>query len=86
MNLNFLKGIDNQHIEASRLLWVLSVVAGIVYAGYDLLANKVFSIVEFGSGMGLLLAGGGGGSALKELAVASAKKTNAETDAVKEAQ
>lgn len=80
MTLAFLKGIDNKHIEASRLLWVLSVIAGIGYAGYDLFANKIFSIVEFGTGMGLLLAGGGGGSALKELAVASAKKSAAEGD------
>lgn len=82
MTWNFLRGIDNRHIEASRLLWALSVVTGIVYAGYDLIVNKVFSIVEFGTGMGLLLAGGGGGSALKELAVASAKKTATETGEV----
>lgn len=79
MNWNFLRDITNKHVEASRLLWVLSVIAGIGYAGYDLFANKVFSVVEFGTGMGLLLAGGGGGSALKELAVASAKKTASET-------
>lgn len=79
---NFLKGIDNKHIEASRLLWVLSVISGIAFAGYHLVVDKVFSIIEFGTGMGLLLAGGGGASALKELGLASAKKTNAETEAI----
>lgn len=78
---NFLRGIDNKYVEASRLLWAMSVVAGIGYAGANLYLNKQFSIIDFGTGMGLLLAGGGGGSALKELATASAKKSAATGEA-----
>lgn len=72
MTLNLLKGVGNRHIELSRLLWALAVVAGIGYAGAHLYMNKAFSIIEFGTGMGLLLAGGGASTALKDTAVAKA--------------
>ena len=74
LNLNFLKGIGNDHIELSRLLWALSVLAGIGYAGWHLYQNAQFSIIEFGTGMGLLLAGDGGATAMKDTAVAKAKQ------------
>jgi hypothetical protein len=54
------------------MLWALSVLAGIVYAGIHLIRDHAFSIIEFGTGMGLLLAGGGGAIALKDTAVAKA--------------
>lgn len=72
MTLNLLKGVGNQHIELSRLLWGLSVLAGIGYAGVHLIMNHAFNIIEFGTGMGLLLAGGGAATAAKDLGVAKA--------------
>lgn len=75
MSLNLLKGVGNQHIELARLLWAASAVAGIAYAGAHLWLNKQFSIIEFGTGMGLLLAGGGAGTAIKDTAVAKATVT-----------
>lgn len=63
---NFLRGINNEHLELARLLWAISVFAGIVYAGANLAINHVFSIVEFGTGMGILMAGGGGSVAIKD--------------------
>lgn len=78
MSLNFLKGVGNQHLELSRMLWALSTIAGIGYAGAHLVMNHAFSIIEFGTGMGLLLAGGGGATALKDTAVARAASSGGE--------
>lgn len=73
MSLDFLRGVGNRQLELSRLLWAASVVAGIGFAGGHLYLNRSFSIIEFGTGMGLLLAGGGSATALKDTAVARAK-------------
>ncbi len=73
MSLNFLRDIGNNHVELSRLLWAASVLAGIGYSGWYLWLDRSFSIIEFGTGMGLLLAGGGGATALKDMSVAKAK-------------
>jgi len=72
MSLNFLKGPTNQHLELSRMLWAISVVSGIGFAGAHLVMDHAFSIIEFGTGMGLLMAGGGGATAMKDTAVARA--------------
>lgn len=72
MTLNFLRGPTSGHLDLSRMLWGLSVLAGIGYAGAHLYINHAFSIIEFGSGMGILMAGGGGATALKDTAVAKA--------------
>jgi len=77
MTLNFLKGPNNQHLELSRMLWGLSVLCGLGFAGWHLYLNHAFSIIEFGTGMGLLLAGGGGATALKDQGVANAAATTA---------
>lgn len=71
--LDFLRGIGNERFELARILWAASTVAGIVYAGAHLYLNSQFSIIEFGTGMGLLLAGGGGSVAIKDGGVARAK-------------
>lgn len=81
MNLNFLKGVGNHHLELSRMLWGLSVLAGIGYAGAHLVMNATFNIIEFGTGMGLLLAGGGAATAIKDTAVSKAQVVTAETGA-----
>lgn len=72
MTFNFLRGPTSGHLDLSRMLWGLSVVAGIGYAGAHLYLNHAFSIIEFGTGMGLLMAGGGSATALKDTAVAKA--------------
>jgi hypothetical protein len=78
MSWNFLRGPTNRHLELSRLLWGISVVAGIGFAGAHLYLDHSFSIIEFGTGMGLLMAGGGGATALKDTAVSRA--VSAQTD------
>ncbi|WP_157215852.1 hypothetical protein [Flavisphingomonas formosensis] len=72
MTLNFLKGIGNRHLDVARLCWFASVAAGISFTGAHLLIDHRFNIIEFGTGMGLLLAGGGSATALKDTAVAKA--------------
>jgi hypothetical protein len=72
MSFNFLRGPTSGHLDVSRMLWGLSVLAGIGYSGAHLVINHSFSIIEFGTGMGLLLAGGGTATALKDTAVARA--------------
>jgi len=72
MSLNFLKGPTNQHLELSRMLWAISMLSGIGFAGAHLVIDHAFSIIEFGTGMGLLMAGGGGATAMKDTAVARA--------------
>lgn len=75
MTFNFLRGPTSGHLDLSRMLWGASVVAGIGYAGAHLVINHTFSIIEFGTGMGVLMAGGGGATALKDTAVAKAVAT-----------
>ena len=57
------------------MLWAVSVLAGIGYTGAHLVINHQFSIIEFGTGMGLLMAGSAGGTAMKDAAVAKAAAT-----------
>lgn len=60
-------GNDNQNYEVGRALWALSVLAGIGYAGFDIFWNHSrFNMVEFGTGLGSLLALGGVGLAVKD--------------------
>lgn len=75
MTLNFLRGPTSGHLDLSRMLWGISALAGIIYTGAHLYLNKQFSIIEFGTGMGALLAGGGASTAMKDTAVAKAVAT-----------
>lgn len=74
---NILKGVNDQGYDAARILWVLSTLGGLIYSGMHLVINHSFSIIEFGTGMGALLALGGGGVAVKDMGVAKAKKQEA---------
>ena len=71
MNSKILKdlftGADGESHDVGRYLWVLSVLAGLGYAGYDLIYLKNhFDIVSYGTGVGVLLAGGGASLMLKK--------------------
>lgn len=72
MSMNFLRGIGNHHIELSRLLWFISVIAAIGYAGAHLYINHAFDILQFGAGISAMLLGGGGATAVKDTAVSKA--------------
>ena len=64
-------GLSNKP-EMARVLWALSVFAGIAYSGVHLVLNAVFDIMQFGTGMGILLAGGGAAGVSKAAASAAA--------------
>ncbi len=68
-------GPDNDNFEAARFLWFVSVLAGIGYAGGHLIFNGEFNIIEFGTGMGALLALGGGGVAVKDYGALKGRNT-----------
>ena len=73
-NLNFLKGINNDHIELGRLVWALTCFSFIIFQGLAIWANhQPFSPTDFGVGAAGILAAGGAGVALKETAVAKAR-------------
>ena len=65
---DFFTAPDNESYEAGRFLWFLSVLSAIGYAGAHLWMNGEFSIVEFGAGLGALLATGGWGIGAKDRA------------------
>lgn len=69
---DFLKGVGGRP-ELQRIMGLASNIAGIAYAGFHLFANKQFSIIEFGIGMGSLNALIGGGIMLKDTGVSKAK-------------
>lgn len=80
MSLNFLRGPTSGHLDLSRMLWALSVLSGIVLAASHWWREAAFNIIEFGTGMGLLNAAGGGATALKDTAIANVHAKNAATD------
>jgi hypothetical protein len=52
--------------DLGRILWAISVLAGIAYAGFDLLYLKSkFDITTYGIGIGTLLAAGAGSLYIK---------------------
>lgn len=62
-------GTNGKHFDWGRVAWALVVLAGIIYQGIALaFKNQPFSVTDFGTGMGLILASGGIGVAAKDLA------------------
>lgn len=68
--LKMLRGPGAGHFDVARVLLFLGGLACIAFAGIHLWRDHVFSVIEFGTGYGLLLAGGLGGTAVKDTAVA----------------
>lgn len=59
-------GADNQTHDVGRYLWVAGCIAFLVYSGFHAIKNGQFDYVQFGTGYGALLAGGGGALAMKK--------------------
>jgi len=66
-------GPTNDNYEAGRFLWFISVVAAIGYSGWHLYENGTFDIMQFGLGIGALLATGGWGISTKDKGAKSAQ-------------
>lgn len=70
-------GVDNQSIEAGRVIWVLGslafIVSFIAYAGIAIAKGQPFNPIEYGTGFGggfaAVLAAGGFGIAQKDKAL-----------------
>ena len=77
MRFHFLRGPTSGHLDVSRMLWFAGGISAILFTGAHLYLNHVFSILDFGGGMGLICAGGGGATAVKDAAVAKAVASGA---------
>lgn len=60
-----LTGIDGTTIDPWRVLTIIGVASYILYAGWSLLYDHKFSALEYGTGLGALLFGGGAGVSIK---------------------
>jgi len=63
--LHIFSGPDNQTVDVARVLWVISVLTFIGFGGWHVIANHQFNPMEYGTGLGAVLAGGGAGVGLK---------------------
>lgn len=70
-------GKDNESYELLRGLTALCVVAMLIYIGLHLWLNKQFDPLMSCTGLGLLLTGGGLGSAIKDGTLTKAKAPTA---------
>lgn len=70
---SFLRGIGNEHLELSRLVWFLFAIAGLGFTGYVVWRTGQFNLTDFGIGAAVLNGGGGAATAAKDVAVSKAK-------------
>lgn len=80
---NMLKGIDNESLDAARVLWVVGAVAYLIsvitFQGIALWKGQTFDVFQFctgfGTGFAALFAAGGWGIRQKDTGVAVAQAT-----------
>lgn len=78
-------GTDNQSFELGRVMWALTVLSAIVYQGVALaFKNQEFDVTDFGTGMGIILAAGGVGVAVKDIANPMNRKANVKVSSAEE--
>lgn len=68
-------GPGSHEFELARLMFAIVILAGLGFQGYAVWKNGAFNMVEFGTGMGGLLALGGLGTAAKDVGAAKALAT-----------
>lgn len=61
-----LTGVDNRTYDIGRLLWFVGTISYIVYTGIHMYHNGTFNPIDYGTGLGIALAGGGIGVAVKK--------------------
>ena len=62
---DILTGIDNKTYDNVRVYMLLGVLTYLACTVYHLYDDNVFDFVAFGSGFGVIMAGGGAGIGLK---------------------
>lgn len=58
-------GVNGEDFDVGRILWAIGCLSYIVYAGWHLFFNHNFNPLDYGTGLGALLAGGGAGLGFK---------------------
>lgn len=58
-------GIDNQTYDVGRVLWVMGVIVLLGLSIVSVFLSHEFNAINFGTGFGGILAGGGAGIGLK---------------------
>ena len=72
MNINFLRGFDNRHLDLGRVLWALGVLAYVALAGLAMHKGQSIDLVSFAIGFGIIHGVGAGGAGFKDFAIAKA--------------
>lgn len=65
---DLLTGQSGEHYELARVGLFLALISAITFQAIALaVKNQAWSMTDFGTGMGIILAGGGGAALLKDL-------------------
>lgn len=70
-------GPGSREYELARVMFALVIVSGLGFQGFAVYRGQAFSMIEFGTGMGGLLALGGLGTKFKDEGAAKAVATAA---------
>jgi hypothetical protein len=77
IRLNALRGPTSGHFDVSRIMWFLGGVTYLAMGVIHLVRDRIFDPQEFGLGFGLMMAAGGGATLAKDMGVAKAVATGA---------
>lgn len=73
---------NNKSFDVARVLWVIGVLAFIIFSGYAVWKSGEFDYIGYGTGLGIVLAAGGAAVALKNTNI-SVNSSNSETTSEK---
>ena len=72
MNLNFLRGFDNAHIDLGRVLWAIGSLAYLALTAFAVHRGQQIDWTNWALGFALLHSCGAGGAGIKDVLVAKA--------------
>ena len=56
---------DNTYIDLVRVGYAVTLASALIYQGYSVFTGKDFSMMDFGTGVSLILFGGGAGIGIR---------------------
>lgn len=62
---DMLTGLDGESFDIGRILWAAGVISYIAYGGWHLFLNHLYNPMDYGTGLGVVLAGGGAAIGMK---------------------